>query len=166
VSGWPRAVVLLVGAVAAACASPPAATGPGNAIAPTVVAIQLAGGSTFVSVEVNTRDEAALFLLDTGSSLTVLTPLYAQRLGIAVPFDAKRRQLTGIGGHKVSVPLVTVAHVRVGGAVVENLTVGVYNAIPDVPMVDGILGLDFLRRFKFTVDTAGKVLRLEPFAVR
>lgn len=160
--GWLRVVGPVVSAVVAACAPAPPPTGPSGAIAPSVVAIQLVGGSTFVSVQVNGRDEAALFLLDTGSSLTVLTPLYAKRLGITVPTEVRRRELTGIGGHKVSVPLVTVARLGVGSAVVENLTVGVYDAIPDAPAVDGILGLDFLKRFTFTVDTSSKVLRLEP----
>jgi predicted aspartyl protease len=150
--------------VVVACASAP--TERGDVAASTIVAIQLAGTSTFVSVQVNARNEDALFLLDTGSSLTVLAPLYANRIGITVPNDAPRRQLTGIGGHNVSVPLVTVARLAVGTAVVQNFTVGVYDAIPEATTVDGILGLDFLKRYRCTVDTGAKRLRLEPVTTR
>ena len=146
----------------AGCGGTPATRG--DAAAPTIVAIQMAGTSTFVSVQVNTRDEDALFLLDTGSSLTVLSPLYAKRLGLTIPSDAPQRQLTGIGGHKISVPLVTVSRLAVGSAAVQNFTVGVFDALPEATTVDGILGLDYLRRYRFTIDLAGKRLRLEPVA--
>ena len=159
-------LVVLAGLVilVAACAGTPPERG--DVAAPTSVAIQLAGTSTFVSVQVNARDEDALFLLDTGSSLTVLAPLYAKRLGLTIPSDAPQKQLIGIGGHKVSVPLVSVSRLAVGTAVVRDFTVGVYDALPEASTVDGILGLDFLRRYRFTVDTAAKRLRLEPVATR
>jgi hypothetical protein len=47
-------------------------------------------------------------------------------------------------------------------AAVEPMTVGVYDALPQAPTVDGILGLDFLQRFKFTIDTTDRFLRLDP----
>ena len=158
--------VLALAVLALALTGCAGAAAPRDVAAPTIVAIQMAGTSTFVSVQVNTRDEDALFLLDTGSSLTVLAPLYAKRLGLAIPPDAPQRELTGIGGHKISVPLVTVSRLAVGTATVQNFTVGVYDALPEATTVDGILGLDFLRRYRFTVDLAGKRLRLEPVATR
>jgi predicted aspartyl protease len=161
-----RDATIIVVALLSACApAVPPATSP-TPIGTTVVAVQTLGGTSLVSVQANGRDEAALFILDTGASLTILTPLYATRLGLTVPERATHMELTGIGGHKISVPLVTLRRLAVGQAVAENFTVGVYNALPDAPTVDGILGLDFLRRFKFTIDTAANVLRLEPRAPR
>lgn len=159
-------ILLLIGLVFLVVACAGKSTERGEVAAPTIVAIQLAGTSTFVSVQVNARDEDALFLLDTGSSLTVLAPLYAKRIGLTIPSNAPQRQLIGIGGHKVSVPLVSVARLAVGTAVVRDFTVGVYDALPEATTVDGILGLDFLRRYRFTIDTAAKRLRLEPVATR
>ncbi len=159
-------VAAIGGALVAACATIPEAPAPGAAVAPTIVPIQVVGQSTFVSVRVDARLEDALFLLDTGASLTMLTPLFAKRLALVVPADARRKELTAFGGLKVSVPLITVSRLAVGTAVVENLTVGVYDAIPDSRVIDGILGLDFLKGFKLTLDVPGKVLRLEPNAAR
>ena len=147
-------------ALLAACATP-SVTEPRRVPVMVTVPIQLAGGSTYVSVRVNTRAEDALFLLDTGSSITILTPLFAKRLELAIPKDGRQLELIGIGGHKVRVPLVTVERLAVGAASVDNMGVVVYDAVPDARTVDGILGLDFLKRFRFTVDTPGKQLRLE-----
>ena len=44
---------------------------------------------------------------------------------------------------------------------VEALEVGVYPALPEKPDVDGLLGADFPRSFRATLDRAGKRLILE-----
>jgi hypothetical protein len=39
---------------------------------------------------------------------------------------------------------------------------GVYEILPDEPMIDGLLGGDFLQRFRVTLDRTAKQMRLEP----
>lgn len=148
----------MIAALLMACATAP----PADSRAPVMVAVplQVLKGHPYVSVQVNTRREAALFLLDTGASITILTPLFAKRLELAIPDDAKRIDLVGIGGNKIRVPVVKVARLAVGDASVENVNVAVYDVAP-AGIVDGILGLDFLKRFRFTIDAPGKRLRLE-----
>ena len=57
--------------------------------------------------------------------------------------------------------MVKLRSIRAGGLLVEDLEVGVYQAMPDKPDVDGLLGADFLRSFRVTLDRASKRLILE-----
>ena len=62
----------------------------------------------------------------------------------------------------IEVPIIRVPSVRAGAAVVENLEVGVLDFAPHAPIIDGLLGGDFLSRFKATLDGQARLLRLEP----
>lgn len=151
-------MALLAVAFGISCATaPPIALGSGE----TTVQLQVIGGSTFVSVWVNDSRIDSLFLVDTGATNTVLTPLFATRLKLNVPDDAPRKELTVFGGRKVSVPFIRVTRLTVGTASVANLSVGVYDAVPGERTIDGVLGSDFLHQFRVTVDTGQRVMRLE-----
>jgi len=67
-----------------------------------------------------------------------------------------------VGGQRVAVPLVRARSVSVGSAAVEDIDVGVFDALPGRPEVDGLLGASFLAHFKFTVDRKNLQLVLEP----
>ena len=59
-------------------------------------------------------------------------------------------------------PAVRLRSIEVGSAGIQDLEVGVYNLYPDAAaIVDGVLGGDFLGRFRMTVDDAARQLRLE-----
>ena len=97
------------------------------------------------------------FILDTGASGTQIPLSIAQRLGI----DDKRGLFVptvGVGG-MVIVPYVEIDSLRVGGAEVRNLQVG----LQDLPGREGIglLGMDFLSQFRFNVDQVKNQLTLE-----
>ena len=62
----------------------------------------------------------------------------------------------------MSVPLVRARSVSVGAAAVEDLDVGVFDALPGRPEINGLLGASFLHHFKFTVDRKNLQLLLEP----
>ena len=149
-----------VGLLVAACSTAP--TVPTSAR--TVVPMQILNTMTLVSVHVNDSPYHALFLVDTGANLTVLTPLFAQRLGIAVPDNARRRNLRAVGGGALSIPLVRITRLAVGDAFIENIDVGVYEAFPQTRSIDGILGADFLHRFNVTLDRTNGRMLLEPLA--
>jgi len=126
--------------------------------------MQLFNTMTLVSVQVNGSPYHALFLLDTGANLTVLSPLYAGRLGIVVPDNARKKSIRAVGGAALSIPLMKVARLAVGDAAVENMDVGVYDAFPQSRTIDGILGADFLNRFNVTLDRTNNRLRLDRIA--
>ena len=130
----------------------------------TVVPMQILNTMTLVSVHVNDSPYHALFLVDTGANLTVLAPLFAQRLGIVIPANARRRSLRAVGGGALTIPLVRITRLAVGDAFVENVDVGVYDAFPQARTIDGILGADFLHRFNVTLDRTNGRLLLEPLA--
>ncbi|MFQ5899479.1 MAG: TIGR02281 family clan AA aspartic protease [Candidatus Methylomirabilia bacterium] len=127
---------------------------------PIQVPLQVVENTTLVSATLN-GSQGALLMIDTGSDRTFITPALARRLGLSVPDDLPRRQVTSFGGRKVEVPFVR-ASVRVGAAMIDNLEVGVYEAFPDGPILDGLLGGDFLYRFRVTLDKAARQMYLEP----
>jgi hypothetical protein len=127
----------------------------------TVVPIQVINDLILVPATLN-RTHGATLLVDTGATRSLLTPAVAKRLGISPPADAPRRTIHLIGGQKIDVPFVNLSALQVGDAVGENLEVGIHLVHPGAPIVDGLLGSDFLGRFKMTVDRTARQLRLEP----
>jgi predicted aspartyl protease len=126
----------------------------------TSVPVTMLQGMTFVRVVVNSGP-GATFLLDTGSTHTVLSPRHATQLGISVPTSAPRQIVQVVGGATISMPLVRVRSVSVGGLSVEELEVGIYEVLPNMSGADGLLGSDFLRHFRMSVNQDAKQLTLE-----
>lgn len=156
---FPRAALVLAAWLASVCLSAPAA-GPAG---PTVVPIEVVGNIILVQATVNGALWAML-ILDPGARTTLVSPLLMTRLGQPIPADARRREVSVAGGQKVDVPFVTIGVVQVGGARVEGLEVGVYDAFPEAPEIDGLLGADFLRRFRITLDKAARRMTLAPLS--
>ncbi len=107
-------------------------------------------GAVLVPVQVDGRGPFT-FLLDTGSSHTVVSDALAERL--AAPAVARVRLLTPAG--PLDAAVVALRGVSVGTARAESLAPSVVSLArlrEREPGVDGILGLDFLSRFDFTVD--------------
>ena len=80
---------------------------------------------------------------------------------MCIPTDAPRRRLTIVGGQTLDVPFVSVV-VQVGDATIEHFTVGVAEALPGAPDLDGLLGADFLQWFKAIFDRTSRLMTLEP----
>lgn len=98
------------------------------------------------------------FLLDTGSSHSVVGSELAERL--ALPAVAQARVLTTAGAQMGLV--VRVERVSIGGASVEGLMPSVVSiaGLRQIEKgVDGVIGLDFLSAFDYTVDYRRKRLR-------
>src|SRR5207244_11861662 len=66
------------------------------------------------------------------------------------------------GGQEVRFPLVPVATLAMGEAVVNDLQVGILAAFPGTRPVDGLLGGDFLEHFTLTLDYRARRLQLTP----
>jgi clan AA aspartic protease (TIGR02281 family) len=117
-------------------------------------------GTFLVSVPVTINDRNTfLFLLDTGATSTILSSKAADGLGI--PKGKSMTMLTAGGGLLVS--LRTLESLQVADARLTDIEI----AVADGPLlqrlhVDGILGSDYLRRFKVTIDYDKEVVVIEP----
>ncbi|HYR35218.1 MAG TPA: retropepsin-like aspartic protease [Burkholderiales bacterium] len=128
--------------------------------APATVAIRSAYSAFLVPVKIN--GISATLVLDTGASQTLIRPELARRAGLEIAWGARMMRGNVVGGRVVSVPLVRARSVSVGAAAVEDIDVGVFDALPGRPEVDGLLGASFLVHFRFTVDRKNLQLLLEP----
>ena len=131
-----------------------------DSAAPATVTIRQAYSAFLVPVRIN--GISGMLVLDTGASQTLITPQFAQRAGLEVAYGAPRVRGNVVGGTRVSVPLARARSLSVGAAVVEELDVGIYDALPGRTDVDGLLGASFLHHFRFTVDRKNLQLILEP----
>lgn len=132
-----------------------------SATVPSTVPIETAGNHILVRAVLNHREEVRL-LLDTGATHTMLTPEAARRVGLKPAPHALMGALQVVGGHRVRFPLVPLASLAMGEAVVENLQVGILNTFPGTHTVDGLLGGDFLEHFTLTLDYSARRLQLDP----
>jgi clan AA aspartic protease (TIGR02281 family) len=97
------------------------------------------------------------FIIDTGATYTTIPEGLARTLGYDTS-KAKHVQVMTVGG-QLSVPTIQVESVSLGGYLVRNLEVLV---IPEnVGPESGLLGLNFLKHFKYSVDASRNEFRLE-----
>jgi len=89
----------------------------------------------------------ARFLVDTGASVTVLSPDLADVLGIAPPARGRVMRLQTITG-ETEAPIVLIPSLRVGDVEARD----VIAVIHDTVGLDGILGNTFLARYTVTLD--------------
>ncbi len=124
------------------------------------VPLQRVGNLFIVEATLLDTREARL-IVDTGASHTILSPALARELGLLSQSGGQGVTVKTAGG-PVQADVVTLAQVRVGEAVAQNVLAGVFD-IADVPQgVDGLLGLTFLSRFLVTIDAEKGELSLRP----
>lgn len=97
-------------------------------------------------------------LIDTGASYCVLTRGTAQKLGLKP--DAARTIPVATANGQVDADLVKIAAIQLRSARLVGVDAVIMDAV-DPPLI-GIIGLNFLTRYRFSVDLAEGTLRLEP----
>ena len=131
---------------------------------PTSIPLQIINNKIYLPVNLGQGIEGK-FILDTGASTTIISPDMADLLGIVIGNDTIRRTFSVIGGQTMAIPVVCLPGIKVGQAVVNNLSVGVSVIHPDAPVIDGLLGADFLGHFKMTLDHNASRLILSPHEI-
>jgi clan AA aspartic protease (TIGR02281 family) len=89
----------------------------------------------------------ARFLVDTGASVTVLSPELAEDLGITPARRARIITLQTLSG-ETEAPVVTIPSLRIGELEAKDVTA----VIHEMQGLDGILGNTFLSRYSVTLD--------------
>jgi predicted aspartyl protease len=93
------------------------------------------------------------FALDTGASLTVVSPGVARRARL--PSDGARDKAIGAGG-RLPVIFASVDSLEVGDVQAAGLEVAIMQMSPISRAIglrlDGILGLNFLQKYRVTID--------------
>jgi len=125
-----------------------------NGSVDTVVPLEPLRGVWLATVRLNGGYEAR-FLVDTGSSVTIVAPALAAAVGLP-PSAASTIQLQTVGGPAAG-PAATVPVLRVGAAEASNIPVVIHDPGPGI---DGILGNSFLGRYRVTLDAHRRLLHL------
>ena len=122
------------------------------------VALLAAGLPVAERATLNEREQVTL-VVDSGAERMVISPRVATLVGLDLDHPLRRQALAGVG-QSPPVPVVRLDRVRVGASTVLGLEASVYD-LPPVIRADGLLGLNFLRRFRvtFAFDSGALILR-------
>jgi predicted aspartyl protease len=101
------------------------------------------------------------FILDTGAGVSLLTPEFAERVGVTI---TESTEGMGAGG-KVAISLGVVESLAIGQATAENVQVAVTSEIQRIGAVigaslDGDIGYSYLKNFRLTLDYRKLTLQL------
>ncbi len=113
------------------------------------------GTSWLVQATINGRAQG-LFLLDTGASYCVITPGLARELALS-PTGSFATVLTANGA--VKAPVVRLRSLELNGTRAHDIQAIVHDAVG--PKLDGVIGLNFLNRYRYAVDPQRRELELE-----
>ncbi len=122
------------------------------------VPLKKKGLTAVVEAMINSTTKAN-FILDTGASYTVISEHVAKELKIDLDKKHPKIQLQTANG-VIEVPLVTLDSIEVSGLRVDDLSAVVHDFSKDTNIA-GLLGLNFLSKFRMDLDTEKGVLVLE-----
>jgi len=123
------------------------------------VPLQRTGDHFLVTAKIN--DHAPLtLLLDTGASLSIIKSTTLQRLGFT-QLDAAPARVLNTANGPVTAAIILLDSLTLGNQRVENVEVGGLD-LPEMTDIDGLLGMNFLKNFRFFIDQEQGVLYLSP----
>ena len=153
------ACLLFLAGCAAGGAKKPAARPLRTAIdaAPVVLPAQLIGNYLVVETKWD-RFGPYRFVIDTGSSVTLMTPALVRRYGEQPPGAAARRVM-GPDGQIIELPAGAMRRLELGGARFGDVPVLLYDCAPLSAhlgvRIDGVLGFPLFRELLLTLDYPG-----------
>jgi len=122
------------------------------------VSLKRVGDQFAVEASLNNSVQVTL-LLDTGASLSIISFDTLARLGLSPDQATKTGWFTTANG-VVQAPIISLAGFTVGGHIVENIEVGVMD-VSHTGSIDGLLGMNFLKHFKFYIDQNDNKMHLQ-----
>ena len=124
------------------------------------VTFDFIGNTSLIVVPVTINGQGPYrFLLDTGANKTILFTAVADSLKI--PHRRRAKVLTAGGNVDVSVRALRT--LKVGRAQLEDIEITVTDfELLKTLKVDGVLGNDYLRRFRLVIDYDNKVVEIDP----
>ena len=108
-----------------------------------------------VSLGYHGKTVPANLLLDTGANITIIHDNIAELLGID---GGRKGKVIVVGGGKVKTRKVLIQFITVGPKTVSDPKISILTYTGEDAPFDGLLGLDFLRRFKYTIDYEKSVI--------
>jgi clan AA aspartic protease (TIGR02281 family) len=130
----------------------------GSAAAETEVPLELSRGVWITKVTINGAHEGR-FLVDTGSSVTIVSPVAAAMLGVPLLGEGADIELETLAG-KTAALRSTLRSLALGGIELRDVPVVVHDPGPGL---DGILGNTVLGRYRVTLDADRRLLHLRRF---
>ncbi len=131
--------------------APTPGAGPATPIGETVIRFT-PGRHILVDARVNGSTTARL-ILDTGAANTLLSPRVLAAAGVSLTRGTVPTRARGMAaGTDVDIQMVVVDSLTVGEARVGRMVVSAYEM--HMSDVDGLLGQDFLGRFRVTIDSS------------
>ncbi|MBR9804949.1 clan AA aspartic protease [bacterium] len=113
-----------------------------------------------VTAHINGAEQPLALMIDTGASMTVLTQAAFRALPTASDAHFLHSIEMQTAGGRVSAAVYRLARLQLGAYVVAPIDVAI---LPfDIAEQDGLLGMDVLSRFEFTLDQQQELLLIEP----
>jgi clan AA aspartic protease (TIGR02281 family) len=129
------------------------------ALASEVAGIPLTRSGQHFLVDASPGDGGSLrLLIDTGASMTMVTAGTLQRQGASYR-DTGQSRIFNTANGPVRAPIYILEALSIGDWTVEQLEVGVLDMAGQAG-IDGLLGMNFLRHFRFFIDQNESMLRL------
>ena len=123
--------------------------------------ISRVGGLMFLDIEIwsakQNKYRNMAILLDTGASVTTISNFILDALGCA---DAGQTVAVTTAGGTVKVNTKTIPRIKVGSTIIDDIEVYAHD-FPDGCFSDGVLGMNVLGRFNFSVNLDNGLIELE-----
>jgi len=116
------------------------------------------GRHLIVDASINQR-VSGRFMVDTGATHCVISKQMANDVSLSGRKDGEKIRVQTANG-VVEATMGEARRIDIGDAVARDVPVAVMDRDP-VPGLDGLIGLSFLQRFKYSVDSERGVLLLE-----
>lgn len=98
-------------------------------------------------------------LIDTGASMTILTPDFLERNNLSY-LDTNKRRLFNTANGQVSAPIYKIESLSLGEWQVNQIEIGIM-PLDNETTFNGLLGMNFLKHFQFFIDQNDANLRLQ-----
>ncbi len=115
-------------------------------------------GNHFIVDAQPSPDHNLRLLIDTGASLTILSPEVFEQRGIRYQ-NTGRTGIFSTANGQVRAPIYRLESLTVGDWQVRQIEIGVLD-FSDRSAIDGLLGMNFLNQFQFFIDQNEALLRL------